>query len=45
MEETAEQRLEKMERNNKRSETIKKVFNQIKNGFMSFFEEPDDQKI
>lgn len=45
MEETAEQRLEKMERNNKRSETIKKVFNQIKNGFMSFFEEPDDQKM
>jgi cell division protein FtsA len=45
MEETAEQRLEKLERNNKRSETIKKVFNQIKNGFMSFFEEPDDQKI
>jgi cell division protein FtsA len=45
MEETAEQRLEKMERNNKRSETIKKVFNQIKNGFMSFFEEPEDQKM
>lgn len=45
MEETAEQRAEKLERNNKRSETIKKVFNQIKNGFMSFFEEPDDQKI
>jgi len=44
-EETAEQRQEKIERNNKRSETIKKVFNQIKNGFMSFFEEPDDQKI
>jgi cell division protein FtsA len=45
MEETAEQKAEKLERNNKRSETIKKVFNQIKNGFMSFFEEPDDQKI
>lgn len=44
-EETAEQRYEKQERNNKRSETIKKVFNQIKNGFMSFFEEPEDQKI
>jgi cell division protein FtsA len=44
-EETAEQKLEKLERNNKRSETIKKVFNQIKNGFMSFFEEPDDQKM
>ncbi len=44
-EETPEQRYEKQERNNKRSETIKKVFNQIKNGFMSFFEEPEDQKI
>lgn len=44
-EETAEQRYEKQERNNKRSETIKKVFNQIKNGFMSFFEEPEDQKM
>lgn len=43
--ETPEQRLEKQERNNKRSETIKKVFNQIKNGFMSFFEEPEDQKM
>ncbi len=36
---------EKTERNTKRSETIKKVFNQIKNGFMSFFEEPGDQKM
>lgn len=44
-EDTAEQRMEKQERNNKRSETIKKVFNQIKNGFMSFFEEPEDQRI
>lgn len=43
--ETPEQRQEKQERNNKRSETIKKVFNQIKNGFMSFFEEPEDQKM
>ncbi|WP_118950691.1 cell division protein FtsA [Taibaiella helva] len=43
--ETPEQRAEKQERNNKRSETIKKVFNQIKNGFMSFFEEPEDQKM
>jgi len=43
--ETPEQQLEKQERNNRRSETIKKVFNQIKNGFMSFFEEPEDQKI
>lgn len=45
VEETPEQRQEKQERNNKRSETIKKVFNQIKNGFMSFFEEPEDQRI
>ncbi len=44
-EETPEQKYEKQERNNKRSETIKKVFNQIKNGFMSFFEEPEDQRI
>lgn len=43
--ETPEQTREKQERNNKRSETIKKVFNQIKNGFMSFFEEPEDQRI
>lgn len=45
VEETPEQRQEKQDRNNKRSETIKKVFNQIKNGFMSFFEEPEDQRI
>src|SRR5690606_33295479 len=43
--ESPEQQAEKQERNTRRSETIKKVFNQIKNGFMSFFEEPDDQKI
>jgi len=45
VEEVVQQSEEKLERNNKRSETIKKVFNQIKNGFMSFFEEPDDQKM
>jgi cell division protein FtsA len=44
-EDTEEQAHEKQERNTKRSETIKKVFNQIKNGFMSFFEEPEDQKM
>lgn len=30
---------------NKRSETIKKIFNQIKNSFIGLFEEPDDQKM
>lgn len=44
-EDTEEQSVAKQERNHKRSETIKKVFNQIKNGFMSFFEEPEDQKM
>ncbi len=43
--ETPEQQYEKQERNNKRSDMIKKVFGQIKNGFMSFFEEPEDQKM
>ncbi len=43
--ELEQQRSEKLERNKNRSETIKKVFNQIKNGFMSFFEEPGDQKM
>lgn len=41
----AAQRQETKLNNSKRSETIKKVFNQIKNGFMSLFEEPDDQKM
>jgi len=40
-----EQAREKMERNNKRSDTIKKVIYQIKSGFMSLFEEPGDQQI
>jgi cell division protein FtsA len=44
-EESAEQAREKLERNNKRSDTIKKVIYQIKSGFMSLFEEPGDQQI
>jgi cell division protein FtsA len=44
-EEETEQTKEKMERNNKRSDTIKKVIYQIKSGFMSLFEEPGDQQI
>lgn len=44
-EEETEQAKEKMERNNKRSDTIKKVIYQIKSGFMSLFEEPGDQQI
>ncbi|KAA5537308.1 cell division protein FtsA [Taibaiella lutea] len=44
-EEETEQTKEKIERNNKRSDTIKKVIYQIKSGFMSLFEEPGDQQI
>jgi cell division protein FtsA len=40
-----EQTKEKIDRNNKRSDTIKKVIYQIKSGFMSLFEEPGDQQI
>jgi len=44
-EEETEHAKEKAERNNKRSDTIKKVIYQIKSGFMSLFEEPGDQQI
>lgn len=44
-EEDTEQTREKLDRNNKRSDTIKKVIYQIKSGFMSLFEEPGDQQI
>lgn len=45
IEDKKKQKQERQESNKKRSETIKKVFNQIKNGFMSFFEEPEDSKM
>ena len=44
-EDDSEQTKEKIDRNNKRSDTIKKVIYQIKSGFMSLFEEPGDQQI
>jgi cell division protein FtsA len=44
-EDDAVQTREKIDRNNKRSDTIKKVIYQIKSGFMSLFEEPGDQQI